>query len=327
MSDLPSFREIFPRAAPAFAKVFSRARFPARVFVALLLLSGPAGMRWVLGAARATPADLSANPDDVRAPLGLPRLKTKSKPGKAAPLASSAYDLDPLAVPPVAKTAGGICPVQRNGVRVLELDAAHEWKRPLLKSGKGPLCVSFLLYGSDATVIAIDGAWLGVARSPVSQCLQLMIGESTPEGPKWREAGLHVQCQTYGGGEMAPFPVLTVRLDPGAEVWDLYAGPRQLADNISLPKTKGGETPPDHFLVRAGQGKTWLCGLVQTTDNPLFEDSNGNGIDDDFERSKKGALLPANLPVAQRAATAKEWRDSATARPPEAWRVEKPRPD
>lgn len=270
----------------------------------------------------------SRNPE-FWSPLGLPRLKTNSKPGKPAPLAANGYGVDGLNVPPNAKAAVGIRVVERGTIRVLELEATREWVRPLQKAGKDPLCVSFLIYASDATVLAVDGAWLGVAASPVSGCLQLMIGEPAGAGGglKWREAGINVMTRIYGGETMAALPVLTVRLDPKAGVWDLYSGSTQVADNIVLAKTAGSDANNGNFIVRAGKGRAWMCGLVQTGDNPLFGDANGNGIDDEFERTKKGGLLPSTLTPAQRASAAKEWRETARTQRYEAWLIGKPRPD
>lgn len=260
-------------------------------------------------------------------PMGLPRLQTKAKPGKATPLPATNYEVDALLVPPNAKAVAGVRAIERGPTRLLELESMHEWMRPLQKAGNAPVCVSFLLYASDATVVAVDGAWLGVAASPLGGDLQLMIGEPVAGALTWREAGIHIPPQVFGGANMVALPVLTIRLDPRAGVWDLYRGSTQVADSLPLSKTTGSDPNHGNFLVRAGKGRVWLCGLVQTEDNPLFDDANGNGIDDEFERTKQGALLPSNLTATQRAAVAKEWREAVATQMYEAWLIEKPRPD
>src|SRR5882724_5175046 len=148
-----------------------------------------------------------------------------------------------------------------------------------------------------------------------------MIGEPSAAGLQWRDTGILVLKQVFGGQTMASFPVITVRLDPKAGVWDLYSGSRQVADNVALAKPGSTDANAGKFLVRPGNGRAWLCGLVQTEDNPLFEDTNGNGIDDAFEREKKGGLLPASLTPAERAAAAKEWRETARTQRSQAWLI------
>lgn len=264
---------------------------------------------------------------ELWAPLGLPRLKTKAQPGRAAAIPAGGYEINALTVTGEKDAADGVRVIERGTTRVLELDSAREWTRPLRQGGGEPWCVSFLLYASDSTVVAVGGAWLGVAASPISGGLQLMIGESVSGTVRWREAGIHVPVRRFGGANMVALPVLTVRLDQKAGTWDLYGGATQLADNIALTKTTGADANHGNFLVRAGKDRAWLCGLVQTGGNPLFDDANGNGIDDDFERVKKGGLLPASLTAAQRAEAAKEWRDLVRAERYEAWLIDAPRPD
>lgn len=277
---------------------------------------------------KSPPQNIPARAAELWSPLGLPRLKTAVKPGKAGKLAPATFEVDDLAVPANPQLAAGIRTFDRGNSRVLEIDAGRDWTRPLKNFKKNP-CTSFLLYASEGTLVAIDGAWLGIAPSPVAGCLELMVGEPKADssGIKWRSLGLHIVQQTFGGQPMVSLPVLTVRLDPKEGVWDLYSGSTQVADNIRLVSTSASDANARNFLVRTGDGKAWLCGLVQANENPLFEDANDNGIDDDFERNKKGALLTSTLTPAQRATAAKEWRDSTRNQRQEAWLLNKPRPD
>lgn len=272
--------------------------------------------------------DIPAKAAELWSPLGLPRLKTKVKPGKAGNLASASYDVDGLAAPEDSKSAEGVRTFDRGNSRVLEIAAGREWKRSLKNPGKN-VYTSFLLYASEGTLVAIDGAWLGVAPSQVTGCLELIVGEPKQDssGLKWRSLGIHILQQTFGGQSMVSLPVLTVRLDRKDGVWDLYSGSTQIADNIALAKTTDADASVGSFVVRTGDGKAWVCGLVQADENPLFEDTNGNGIDDDFERTKKGALLAPTTSAAERASTAKEWRDSTRQKHQAVWLLDKPRPD
>jgi hypothetical protein len=110
-------------------------------------------------------------------------------------------------------------------------------------------------------------------------------------------------------------------MDPTEGIWDLYFGSRQLADGLTL---NAGES---RVLVHGGEGGAWVCGLVQSADNPLFEDANANGIDDGFERERIGQLLARGSSSSARSDVAKQWRDDARAHPPAAWLAERPRPD
>jgi hypothetical protein len=260
-------------------------------------------------------------------PLGLPRLKDKFKPDKAAPLASSSYENVALTTSGDEKKGAGIRSIERGTTRLIELDAAREWSKPLRGNRNEPTWVSFLLHASDATVVAVDGAWIGVAASPLADGLQLMIGESEGGSLKWREAGMHVPKQIFGGASLVALPVLTIRLDAKAGVWDLYNGSQQIADNIPLAKTSGVDPNHGRFLIRAGKDRAWLGGLVLADENPLFADTNRNGIDDEFEVAEKGGLLPANLTATQRTAAAKEWREAVRKHRYEAWLIDRPRPD
>lgn len=268
------------------------------------------------------PTGIVARDSSARlAPLGLPRLRGQVKPGEAAPLAAGAFAVDSLAEPADEKSVSGRRTLTQNSGRVIELDAEKDWERPLQQSTSGVLFVSFSLYGSPQTEITVGGARLGIIDSPIAGNLQLMVGEPGAEGLQWRPVGLHFNLDTYRGRSLADLPVLTVRLDPTAGIWDLYFGSRQLADGLALNPGDG------RFLVHAGSDGAWVCGLVQSADNPLFEDANGNGIDDAFEREKLGQLLARDANSAARSDAAKQWRDYARTHPPAAWLADRPRPD
>jgi hypothetical protein len=70
-------------------------------------------------------------------------------------------------------------------------------------------------------------------------------------------------------------------------------------------------------------------GLVQSDDHPLYADTNANGVDDQFEQTKKGRLQSASATSADRKALAAEWREHQARTPASvpALFVQLPRPD
>jgi hypothetical protein len=60
-------------------------------------------------------------------------------------------------------------------------------------------------------------------------------------------------------------------------------------------------------------------------ENPIYEDANG--IDDAFERHKRGALLSASASVPERKLLAQEWKAGQRKIPPPAFCVKRPLAD
>ena len=270
---------------------------------ALLFLSG-------ICTAQTTPAP---------APLGLPRLKEQTQAGAAAPVARSKFAESDLTVRGVAGARNG----EKRGARFLALDATKGWSQPLRGRPGDILFVSFSVNGSLGTVIEVGGARFIVVESAVTRYATLVLDESTPAGVKWRELGLHSPLEQYEGHQLAAFSVLTVRLEPANSVFDLYQGSRLVADD--LPYNSG----KDNRLVTlyGGDAGAMINGLVQSDENPLYEDTNANGIDDRFEQQKNGRLLAANAPKAERQTLIQQWRDSQRTTRPAALFVNLPRPD
>ena len=79
--------------------------------------------------------------------------------------------------------------------------------------------------------------------------------------------------------------------------------------------------------MKAGTEGAWVCGLVLADENPLYADANFNGIDDGFERQKRGALLPAGAAIAPRQQLAQDWKVAQRAKAPPVLFVNRPLPD
>lgn len=184
--------------------------------------------------------------------------------------------------------------------------------------------VSFQLHASASTVVDLGGARLGFVISPVDDSVQLMADEVDGGKQEWKPLNYHVGVGKYGGKIMAALPTLTVRLEPATDTWDLYVGSKLIADNLPLIVTKKTDR---RFILRAGREGAWLTGLVFSDENPLYEDTNANGIDDAFELQTRGALLPADAPVVIRSTVAQEWKAAQRIKAPPALHAARPQAD
>lgn len=265
-------------------------------------------------------ASLYAQSNATAPALGLLRLKATAKANDATPLAPGKYAVDDLST----GAATGVTKAKKDDVDFLSLDGGKEWSRPLRGSPRDVSFVSFQLHASGSTVVDIGGARLGLTLSPVSGSLQLMYDDSATGALQWKPLNVHVGTGKYGGRMLAPLPTLTVRLDPGAGTWDLFSGSRLLADNLPMIVANKDRR---QFLVRAGGEGAWLSGLVMADENPLYEDANANGIDDTFERQKRGALASASASAFERKTLAQEWKDAQRQKAPPALFVKRPLPD
>lgn len=265
----------------------------------------------------AQPAPAASRPF---APLGLLRLQNSSKPGQAPALAAAKFSVDDLS----AGGAAGTARSRKDEVDVLTLDANREWSRPLRGSGREVAFISFQLYASAGTIIDIGGVRLGVTLSPAGGNLQLMYDDSTGGALQWKPLNVHIGAGKYGGKTFVALPTLTVRLDPVTNSWDLYSGSRLVSDHLPIIAARKDQR---QFSVRAGGEGSWLTGLVQADENPLYEDANANGIDDTFEKQKRGTLLAAAASAGERQALAQEWKTAQRRTPPPALYVKRPTAD
>jgi len=260
-----------------------------------------------IGLAQTTP------PRATLLPLGLPRLQAsaESPPDQPAPVPASKFAVEPLA-------AAGSAVLRRSAagdVEWLSLSPAETWTRPLRGRPKDPVFVSISAQGSLGTFLEIGPLRIGLIQSDLVNHAQLMWFNASGQ---WQSLGLNLPLERYGGQPMASIPVLTVRLDPAAQLFDVFLGARQLADNLPLDLAKDQR----RVTLIAGEAGAWLAGVVQSDENPLYADANANGIDDAFEQAKRGNLLAATATSAERKLLAAEWRThQRTVRPPARFRT------
>jgi hypothetical protein len=241
-----------------------------------------------------------------KATMGLRRLEQ---------MADTKFAADMLSAQDFVGAQGG----ETRRVRFLALDAAREWSRPLRGGAKDLVFVSCSLYGSVGTQLEIGGARLRVAESDVLAYGQLVVEENG----KLRGLGIHVPMDFHDGKILARFSVLTLRLDRAEGTWDLYHGARLVAEDLPLADTKEEQ----RFTLKAGDQGAMLNGLVQSDENPLYADTNGNGVDDAFEQQKQGRLLTTADGKATRKQLITDWRKHQRANPAPALFVNLPQPD
>jgi hypothetical protein len=118
--------------------------------------------------------------------------------------------------------------------------------------------------------------------------------------------------------------VLTIRIDANAGTWDLFVFRQLVATDI--PLSKYDPLADRKFRLTAGESGAWLLGWVNADKNPLWEDTNGNGIEDAFEIQRHGSLLPVNATPGERADLAREFQQHHRAAIPPAWSLKRPLP-
>ncbi len=253
--------------------------------------------------------------------LNLPRLKARGNPHDANVVAKAQATIDDL--PTLGKP--NVREATSQNLRYLTIDAGTSWSRALRGGPKDTVFVSFLAYGSEGTVIDAAGARLQIKAASRPGYAQLQIGKPSQRGVTWIPFGGPIKIETHGGNPLATLPVLTVRIDRSARVWDLY-----LANRLALADQPLASLPPgapNQFTLRAGAAGALVSGLTSADENPLYEDENANGIDDAFEQQNRGALLAAKAPAAERSALARQWQQDQQRRQLKPWPVQRPLPD
>jgi hypothetical protein len=256
------------------------------------------------------------------APLGLPMLKPSSTGGAALMIASK-YEVDPL---DVAKGSSGVRKGQQASAGYLAIDGGKVWSRPLRGKPTDVVFVSFVVNAAQATTVKVGGAWLRVDESARMGYAEIMIGEPDAAGAvEWKKLNYEIRLGVFGAQELAILPVLTVRIDPAAGVWDLFSGTWRVAGARAMMTVE----KPDarKFALEAGPGGAWLCGFVACDENPLFADANLNGVPDEFELARHGALASVNALPADQRTLGLEWQLGAPRSPPAVMRFPRPAPD
>ena len=250
--------------------------------------------------------------------LELPRFQAGRKP-ELSRVNKTKVTLDEL----LPQGAAGVRNARKQSLDYLVLEPARVWARPLRGSPQDITFVSFLAYASEGSVFEIGGARLDVRLSAKPGYAQVTLGLPAVSGGLPVSALGLVKIERHDSAALAALPVFTVRLDPGAGIWDLYQFQQIVATDLPLSDNKGAR----RFNLTAGKEGAWLCALVLSDENPLFVDANANGIDDTFEKQKRGALLAVSATAAERRSLASEWKDAQALANLKPWKFRRLVPD
>lgn len=211
-------------------------------------------------------------------------------------------------------------------VNFLAIDGGTGWSSSIRGGAKDTTFVSFFLLVSAGTAIDVAGAKILVRAGTAPNTVQMQIGRPGKTGMQWRNFGGPVRTERYGRAALAALPVLTLRLDGSAGIWDLFVGGRLGAADLPLRALPAEATR--EFHIHAGADGARVCGLISSDDNPLFADENHNGIEDGFERQRNNGVLltqpgRARTQLAQSSQQDQQARRVAT----QPWSVRRPQPD
>jgi hypothetical protein len=247
-----------------------------------------------------------------KAPLSLPRLAREADKLGHKPVRDEAFEVLGLSPSGKAKQKA------RSGASYLEIEPGAEWQQKLRNQRSGANYVTFTLNASVGTQIDIGGATLGVESSEKDQGFAAIRAKGTD-----KSINHEMPFLLYGGARMAALDIVTVKVDRKAGTWAMWFRDSLVAADMPLAGRPGNA----QIRITAGKGGAWLCGLVCSDENPLFEDTNDNAVPDDFERKVVGKLLSADSAEQSWAVLRAAWVDEKQTRPPSEFVLTAPLPD
>jgi hypothetical protein len=250
------------------------------------------------------------------APLSLPRLSPQAHLLGEKPLHKDAFEVLEIASLPDSDKAKLD---ERHGVPYLQIEGGEIWHQKLKSHSSRVSYITFTLNGSIGTKINIGGASLVVEPSE----RDLAYAAIKTRGPSGRI--IHeTPWLLYNGRRMAPLSIVTIQVNRKSHTWSIWFRDMLLASDIPL-ETQTHSI--EDFEVVAGKGGVWLCGLVNSSENPLFEDFNDNAVPDEFEEKTLGRKLEGDATSAAKNSLRKEWLKDKLARAPAQFVLTSPLPD
>jgi hypothetical protein len=249
------------------------------------------------------------------APLSLPRLAAKAQEIGVKAIKHEAFEVLDLASSEHAKQKS------RKGADYLEIEPGAQWERNLRRQGPGANYVTFTLNASVGSIIDVAGASISVEPSQQDGSYAAIRANVSDAG---NEIHYEVPLMLYDGARMAPLNIVTVKIDRKKQSWAMWFRDTPVAADIPLD-TQGGSAPK--VRIAAGPRGAWLCGLVCSDENPLFEDANNNEVPDDFERTVLGNLMDETASAPSLAALRAAWQEVKMSLPPSEFLLTTAQPD
>jgi hypothetical protein len=169
------------------------------------------------------------------------------------------------------------------GTNLVEADEI--WTRPLRNRRSPELYVSFVITASVGTEIHVGGWSFRLGRMASETFTELQYMAASKGDANWIGTGIVSAIQTFHGRQMAALPILTFRFAEQPErMVDVYANASSVRTLEQPGQIEGASLRGDGTLrIKGGEQGALLSSVVQADENPLFEDANKNGIDDEFE--------------------------------------------
>lgn len=249
--------------------------------------------------------------------MGLPRLTTGRQDRPR--LAASSYIVESIK----RLSASGRL-TARGGNEFFALDSNREWALPLRTNLDVPIFASVLITASAFAEVTVGPARVTIVPDADSKFVTLHIPLGV-DGNASQPLGVSAPLEPFDGLPMVALPVLTFRIDPHIAVWDLYYGDQLLVSAQAVPSSFDYQS--SKLIISGGDMGTWIHGVVQAKESPLFVDANQNGIPDPVEISVNGSLSANSLSPQRRASLIEAWRAQARSLPREASVVRRPAPD
>jgi hypothetical protein len=227
------------------------------------------------------------------APLSLPRLAPEARKLGHEPVAASEFEVLRFMPVPRAKL------MTQGRASYLGIEPEAEWEQPLRHKTAEISYISFTLNASSGTRIEIGGAAFSVEPSQRSDT-HAGIRVLSSEAPICHET----PWSLFGGSRMAPLNIVTVKVDRRTYTWSMWFRDSLVVTDAPMSEDKRNF---GRIRVTAGKGGAWLCGLVFSDENPLFEDGNDNAVPDDFEVSSTGGLVEVGASAGTLEALRRGW--------------------
>lgn len=246
------------------------------------------------------------------APLSLPRLASEADLLGHKPVRGDAFEV-------LGLSSGWHAPLKaRGGATYLEIGPGVEWQQRLRNQRAGANYVSFTLNASIGSKIDIGGATLSIEPSQQDPSYAAIAASGTD-----RKIRHEVLLMLFGGARMATLDIVTVKVDRRSGTWDMWFRDSLVAADMPLADRQGAS----QISITAGKAGAWLCGLICSDENPLFEDANDNTVPDDFERKMLDSLLSQDASEQSRTTLRLAWREERRSRPPSLFVLTTPLPD
>lgn len=215
----------------------------------------------------------------------------------------------------------GATAIKKSGFAYLQIDPNNTWIRPAHRTTTGMVYVTFTMHASLGSVVTTEGVRISIGRGGRQNYGALYYTEGG--SGEIRSMKHEMPIRKFNKQPMITIAAATIAIDVMRSTWSFFIGQRPVLFDIPCVTKIDGETG---FRLAVGDAGGWLCGLCFSDENPIFEDSNRNAIDDVFERNVSPQTVPAS-PTEARAELLRAWQKELAVSPLPPLRLVMPGPD